>query len=87
MRSAATDCSEPNGSDKQDEQHTSATAGRPPPIVLTAFTNLMQLQKDIKSFVKGNFELEAHVTGLVLSLDRWAIILPLEHISMAEIHL
>jgi hypothetical protein len=33
--SADMDCSEPGKGDKQEEQHTSVTAGRPPPILLT----------------------------------------------------
>jgi hypothetical protein len=31
-------------------------AGRPPPIILTATTNLLQLQKKLRVFVKGSFE-------------------------------
>jgi hypothetical protein len=37
------------------EQPTSP-AGRPPPIILTAATNLLQLQKKLAAFVKGSFE-------------------------------
>jgi hypothetical protein len=31
-------------------------AGRPPPIILTAKTNLIQLQKQLKNVVKSDFE-------------------------------
>jgi hypothetical protein len=31
-------------------------AGRPPPIILTAATNLLQLQKKLGAFDKGSFE-------------------------------
>jgi hypothetical protein len=35
---------------------TTNQAGRPPPIILTSATNLLQLQKSIKGIVKGSFE-------------------------------
>jgi hypothetical protein len=38
------------------EEAVPGKTGRPPPIVITAATNLMQLQKLIKSVVKENFE-------------------------------
>jgi hypothetical protein len=38
------------------EETVPGKTGRPPPIVITAATNLMQLQKVIKSVVKENFE-------------------------------
>jgi hypothetical protein len=40
---------------QQDEAHAVQT-GRPPPIVITAPTNLLQLQKVIRGIVKENFE-------------------------------
>jgi hypothetical protein len=40
---------------QQDEAPTGKT-GRPPPIVITATTNLLQLQKIIRGVVKENFE-------------------------------
>jgi hypothetical protein len=39
----------------QEEAVPGKKTGRPPPIVITAVTNLMQLQKVIKSVVKENF--------------------------------
>jgi hypothetical protein len=39
------------------EEAVPEKTGRPPPIEITAATNLMQLQKVIKSVVKENFEL------------------------------
>jgi hypothetical protein len=38
------------------EEATPGKTGRPPPIVITATVNLLQLQKLIKSVVKENFE-------------------------------
>jgi hypothetical protein len=52
----AIDCAEMEGGQGQDEQQTSASPGRPPPVVLTTPTNLLQLQKDVKGLVKRNFE-------------------------------
>jgi hypothetical protein len=57
------DCTEAEGGDNQDEQQTSGSADRPPPIVLTTATNLLQLQKDIRVFVKGNFNLRSTRNG------------------------
>jgi hypothetical protein len=52
----AMDCAEMERGLGQEEQQTSASPGRPPPIVLTTPTNLLQLQKGVKGLVKGNFE-------------------------------
>jgi hypothetical protein len=52
----AMDCAEMEGGEGQDEQQTLASPGWPPMIVLTTPTNLLQLQKDVKGLVKGNFE-------------------------------
>jgi hypothetical protein len=41
---------------KPEEQQPSNKSGRPPPIVLTSTTNLMQLQRKVKDIVTGNFE-------------------------------
>jgi hypothetical protein len=56
LGTADMDIPEREEADTQDQQQTQATAGRPPPIVLTASTNLMHLQKELKGLVKGNFE-------------------------------
>jgi hypothetical protein len=45
-----------NSSTDAGDQATSQ-AGRPPPVILTAATNLLQLQKKLRAFVKGSFEL------------------------------
>jgi hypothetical protein len=37
--------------------------GRPPPIILTSTTNLIQLQKDLKIVVKENFEFRSTRNG------------------------
>jgi hypothetical protein len=40
----------------EPQQPSYSEAGRPPPIVLTSAKNLMKLQRQIRDFVKGNFE-------------------------------
>jgi hypothetical protein len=57
----ATECEEE--SSLQEQQQPPIKAGRPPPIVLTAATNLMQLQAHLKVLVKGKFELRATRNG------------------------
>jgi hypothetical protein len=42
--------------DAQLQEATSSQAGRPPPIILTSATNLLQLQKKVGGLVKGSFE-------------------------------
>jgi hypothetical protein len=44
-----------NKPDAEQQPSTSKT-GRPPPIVLTSTTNLMQLQRQVKNIVTGSFE-------------------------------
>jgi hypothetical protein len=39
-----------------EQQEPSNQAGRPPPIILTSATNLLQLQKQLRCIVKGSFE-------------------------------
>jgi hypothetical protein len=39
------------------QQSQNSQRGRPPPILLTSAINLIQLQKQLKGFVKGNFEI------------------------------
>jgi hypothetical protein len=47
-----------------EEQQTSpVVSGRPPPIVLTSAINLIQLQNNLKSIVKGNFEFRSTRNG------------------------
>jgi hypothetical protein len=43
--------------DKPDteQQPSSSKTGRPPPIVLTSTTHLMQLQRQVKNIVMGSF--------------------------------
>jgi hypothetical protein len=43
-------------SNTPQEEAASVKTGRPPPIVLTSAVNLIQLQKQLKSVVRGNFE-------------------------------
>jgi hypothetical protein len=38
------------------EQEAPRKSGRPPPIVMTSTTNLIQLQCDLKEHVKGEYE-------------------------------
>jgi hypothetical protein len=39
-----------------EQQEPSNHISKPPPIILTSATNLIQLQKQLKDIVKGNFE-------------------------------
>jgi hypothetical protein len=52
-----------NDGDQQQQQTPSCQKSRPPPIMLTSATNLTQLQKKLKGFVKGNFEFRNTRTG------------------------
>jgi hypothetical protein len=45
------------------DQGRTNQAGRPPPLILSSATNLLQLQKSIKSFVKGSFEFRSTKNG------------------------
>jgi hypothetical protein len=38
------------------EEAVPGKSGRPPPVVLTSTTNLIQLQKQLKGMMKDNFE-------------------------------
>jgi hypothetical protein len=40
----------------EEKQGSTTEAGRPPPIILTSATNLLQLQKNISGIVQGSFE-------------------------------
>jgi hypothetical protein len=40
----------------ENEEAVPGKAGRPPPIILNSKTNLIQLQKQLKNVVKGDFE-------------------------------
>jgi hypothetical protein len=42
--------------DGQQQQASSSQAGRLPPIVLTSQVNMIQLQRQLKGLLKGNFE-------------------------------
>jgi hypothetical protein len=60
---------EDNGEDSTDptesqqQQVPTSERSRPPPIVLTSETNLIQLQKQIKGMVKGSFEFHSTRNG------------------------
>jgi hypothetical protein len=45
------------------EEAVPGKTGRPPPIILTSTTNLIQLQKELKIVVKGNFEFRSTRNG------------------------
>jgi hypothetical protein len=46
-----------------DQQKPTNEAGRPPPIILTSVTNLLQLQRQLRDIVKGSFEFRNTKTG------------------------
>jgi hypothetical protein len=48
---------DPTGADvTTPEEVVPGKAGRPPPIILTSQTNLIQLQRKLKNVVQGDFE-------------------------------
>jgi hypothetical protein len=49
--------------DAEEQQPSTRKTGRPPPIVLTSTTNLMQLQRQVKSIVTGSFEFRNNRSG------------------------
>jgi hypothetical protein len=57
------------------QEETTGKTGRPPPIVITATVNLLQLQKLIKSVVKENLSSETPGTEPGLSQKPWGILL------------
>jgi hypothetical protein len=46
-----------------NEETVPGKAGRPPPIILTSQANLIQLQKQLKNVVKGDFEFRSTRNG------------------------
>jgi hypothetical protein len=46
------------------EEAVPGKTGRPPPIVLTSATNLIQLQRQLKGVVKDNFEFRSTRNGI-----------------------
>jgi hypothetical protein len=56
LRTASMDTETSDMEESPQEEATPGKTGRPPPIVITATVNLLQLQKLIKSVVKKNFE-------------------------------
>jgi hypothetical protein len=52
--------------DDREHQGTTNQAGRPPPIILSSATNLLQLQKNIKGIVKGSFEFRNTKNGTIV---------------------
>jgi uncharacterized protein with WD repeat len=48
---------------KTEEEAVPEKTCRPPPIILTSSTNLIQLQKQLKSVVKGDFEFRSTRNG------------------------
>jgi hypothetical protein len=49
--------------ESQQEEASGSRTGRPPPIVITAATNLLQLQKAVKRVVKDYFEFRSTRIG------------------------
>jgi hypothetical protein len=56
LKAATMDMESSSAEATPQEEAVPRKTGRPPPIVITVATNLMQLQKVIKSVVKENFE-------------------------------
>jgi hypothetical protein len=62
---------------EEAEQEPANQAGRPPPIILTSTTNLLQLQKKVRGLVKGSLSSVAHETEPELSQRNWRTFQPL----------
>jgi hypothetical protein len=58
--------------DDGEQQGTTNEAGRPPPIILTSATNLLQLQKHIKGIVKGSSEYRNMKNGTRVMINEMA---------------
>ena len=72
LRTSAMDVAEET-SDKPGEGQPSANkSGRPPPIVLTSATNLIQLQRKIKGIVSGDFEFRNTRSGTRIVMKEMA---------------
>jgi hypothetical protein len=54
-----------------EKQSASSQAGRPPPIILTSATNLIQLQKEIRGLVEGTLSSATPGVGPKLSQRIW----------------
>jgi hypothetical protein len=52
-----------DSTDGQQHQAPHSQAGRPPPIVLTSQINLIQLQRQLKGLLKGNFKFRSTRNG------------------------
>jgi hypothetical protein len=50
--------------ESQQKEASGSRTGRPPPIVITTATNLLQLQKAGKRVVKDNFEFRSTRNGM-----------------------
>jgi hypothetical protein len=58
LRTASMDTEDSDAEESTQEEANPGKTGRPPPRVITATVNLLQLQKLIKSVVKDNFEFQ-----------------------------
>jgi hypothetical protein len=61
-----------DGPNQSSLQASSSKQGRPPPIVLTSTTNLIQLQRHIKGIATGNFEFHNTRSGTRIVLKEVA---------------
>jgi hypothetical protein len=62
--------------DGQQRQAPSSQVGRPPPVVLTSWVKLIQLQMQLKSLLKVNFEFRSTRMGSELSRKKLWIFQP-----------
>jgi hypothetical protein len=62
--------------DADEQQPSTRKTGRPPPIVLTSTTNLMQLQRQVKNIVTGSFEFRNTRSGTRIVTKKWQIFQP-----------
>jgi hypothetical protein len=57
----------------ETQQALSSKAGRPPPIILTSSVNLIQLQRNVRDIVKGDFEFRNTKAERESSRRKWRI--------------
>jgi hypothetical protein len=73
LRAAQMDTEAPATEGSTSEDTAARKPGRPPPIILTTPTNLIQLQKQLKNVVAENFEFRNTRNGPEFSQRAWRI--------------
>jgi hypothetical protein len=72
LRAANMDTDASGTETTSNEEAVPGKTGRPPPIIQTSTINLIQLQKELKFVVKGNFEFHSTRNGTRVITRRMA---------------